>query len=77
LPAEVAGIPTERFSPMRDGTVREYDRPVFTTTEGVGRHQDPEACRVHVHPSCSPVAEFFRPILEAIEAARKTPGPRR
>ena len=44
-PAEVAGIPTERLAPMRDGSVREYDRPFFTETGGVGRHQDPEATR--------------------------------
>jgi hypothetical protein len=64
LPAEIAGIPTEWLLPMRDGSVREYDRPFFTTAEGVGRYQDPEARRVRVHSPGSEVAEFFRPIME-------------
>jgi hypothetical protein len=63
VPAEIAGIPTERLAPMRDGSVREYDRPVFTETEGVGRHQDPDARRVHIHAPGSEVAEALRPIM--------------
>jgi len=63
LPAEIAGIPTERLAPMRDGSVREYDRPVFTETEGVGRYQDPDARRVHIHAPGSEVAEALRPII--------------
>jgi hypothetical protein len=71
LPVEIAGIPTERLRPMRDGSVVEYDRPVFTEAEGVGRYSDPEKQPVHTHPPGSDVAEAIRPIM----AERNKPRP--
>jgi hypothetical protein len=75
IPRQVAGIPVERLVPLGDGSVREYDRPFWTETEGVGRHQDPEARRIATHEPGSEVAEAIRPITE--ERSKPRPVTRR